>query len=312
VREWRAEPFISDVWTLRPDLKLEAGLVVEFSKLRVSGDGDDTRNFRFLKPRAILTYDLDPKTKFKLRAEREAAQLDFFDFATSVELGEDRVNAGNPDLVPERLWTFEAGLEKRLGEKMAFSISGFYARVTDTQDLVPFQGFAAPGNIGSSKRWGGDASITLPLSDITKSPWLSGVELKWTTNWRDSRVNDPVTLQKRRKSNQQKFFHEVNFRHDFSDIGWTYGADIYMGSGSSQYFLDEIQTFKTGTEVFGYIEYKKFPLGTLQLQIRNLTSANYDRFRTLYEPTRAGPVATEIRRLRHNDRRFLLTLSGKF
>lgn len=313
VREWRAEPFVSDVWTLRPDVKLEAGLVVEFSRLTVTGDRSNTRNFRFLKPRALLTYDMDAKTKIKLRVEREAAQLDFFDFATSVELGEDRVNAGNPDLVPERLWKVEGTVERRFGEKGAMSLSGFYARVTDTQDLVPVLDFAAPGNIGPSTRWGGDASITLPLSEFTKSPWLSGAELKWTTNWRRSRVTDPVTFRTRGKSDEQKIFHEVNFRHDFPKTGWSYGADISFGTGRPNYYIDEIQTFKNGTEVTAYVEYKKFPLGTLQLQIRNFANANFDRYRELFTPNRAaGTPATIIQRLRRNDRRFLLTLSGKF
>jgi hypothetical protein len=312
VREWRAEPFVSDVWSLRPDFKLEAGLVVEFSRLTVAGDNANTRNFRFLKPRAVLTYDWNTKTKVTLRAEREAAQLDFFDFATSVELGEDRVNAGNPDLVPERLWKFEGTVERRFGDKGALSVSGFYARVTDTQDLVPVLDFAAPGNIGASRRWGGNASITLPLSEFMKSPWLSGVELKWTTSWRGSRVNDPVTLRTRPRSDEQKLFNEVNFRHDFPQIGWSYGADIYFGSGRPFYYFDEIQTFKNGTEVFAFVEYKKFPLGTLQFKINNFTGAKFQRLRTLFEPTRAGAATTFIQRLRNNERRFLLTLSGKF
>jgi outer membrane receptor protein involved in Fe transport len=313
VQEWRTEPFVSDVWTLRPDLKLEAGLAAEFSRLKVSGDGSNTRTFKFIKPRVLLTYDMDAKTKLRLRAEREVAQLDFFDFATSVELGEDQVNTGNPDLVPEKLWAFEATLERRFGNKGAVSVSGFYDFVTDTQDFVPVQGFDSPGNLGASKRWGVNASATLPFSELTASPLLSGAELKWSTKWRSSRLRDPVTFLTRRQSEEARFRHEVNFRHDFSKIGWSYGADVYFGSGNSQYFIDEIQTFNNGTEVFAYIEYKKFPLGTLQFKVNNLTIANFSRVREQYAPSRASGVpVTTIQRLRNNDRRFLLTLSGKF
>jgi hypothetical protein len=313
VQEWRTEPFVSDVWTVRPDLKLELGIVAEFSRLKVSGDNANSRNFKFIKPRALVTYDINAKTKFRVKAERQVAQLDFFDFSTSVDLGEDQVNAGNPDLVPEKIWEFEATLERQFGKKGALTFNGYYDFISDTQDLVPVAGFDAPGNVGSSRSWLVSASATLPFAELTSSPLLSGAELKWTSRWRGSRLHDPVTFQSRRKANQARFRHEVNFRHDFPSIGWSYGADIYFGSSRSQYFIDEIQTQQDGTEVFAYVEYKKFPLGTLQFKVNNLTVANFSRIRDLYEPTRrAVSPATTIERLRHNDRRFLLTLSGKF
>ncbi len=313
VQEWRTEPFVSDVWTLRPDLKLELGIVAELSRLKVSGDGSNTRSFSFIKPRALLTYDVNAKTKFRLRAEREVAQLDFFDFSTSVELGEDQVNAGNPDLVPEKIWAFEATMERQFGKKGALTLGGIYEFISDTQDLVPVAGFDAPGNVGASRSWLLSASATLPFAEVTSSPLLSGAELKWTTRWRGSRLHDPVTFLQRRKANQAKVRHEVTFKHDFPSIGWSYGADIYFGSSRSQYFIDEIQTQQDGTEVFAYIDYKRFPLGTLQFKVNNLTVANFSRIRDLYQPTRAtGTPATTIQRLRNNDRRFLLTLSGKF
>ncbi len=313
VQEWRTEPFVSDVWTLRPDVKLELGVVAELSRLKVSGDSSNTRSFTFIKPRALLTYDVNAKTKIRLRAEREVAQLDFFDFSTSVELGEDQVNAGNPDLVPEKIWAFEATLERQFGKKGALTLNGYYEFISDTQDLVPVAGFDAPGNVGASRSWLLSASATLPFAEVTSSPLLSGAELKWTTRWRGSSLRDPVTFLIRRKASQAKVRHEVNFKHDFPSIGWSYGADIYFGSSRSQYFIDEIQTEQNGTEVFAYVEYKKFPLGTLQFKVNNLTVANFSRIRDLYQPTRAtGTPATTIQRLRKNDRRFLLTLSGKF
>ncbi|MGH8336794.1 MAG: hypothetical protein ACRETL_08265, partial [Gammaproteobacteria bacterium] len=95
VEETRIEPFVTDVWTVSPSWKIEAGAIAEFSKLTLSGDSNGSRSFKFVKPRAVATWTVDPQTTLEFRAERQVAQLNFGEFATSVDvtLG-NQVDAG--------------------------------------------------------------------------------------------------------------------------------------------------------------------------------------------------------------------------
>ena len=49
-----------------------------------------------------------------MSVRRTVAQLDFYDFISSAELSADRINAGNPDLVPQQTWEFRGTLEHPL------------------------------------------------------------------------------------------------------------------------------------------------------------------------------------------------------
>lgn len=322
VEETRVEPFVTDVWTVSPKWKIEAGAIAEFSKLTLSGDSTAARNFKFIKPRAIATWTASPQTTLEFRAERQVAQLNFGEFATSIDVAlGNQVDAGNADLVPEKVTNLSALVRHKFLERGSIQFRGSYQLISDTQDLVPVTlrdaagnitaRFDGAGNIGNSKRWDGELEITLPFDWLTKPAGITGIEIKYTGHYHGSRVTDPVTGEKRRMSNRPVWHQEWELRHDIADSGFVYGVTAYVQEENNSYFFNELRRQKEGVRTNAFIEYKKFKLGTLRLQYISIPDFNRDRF--IYTDTRAsGQINQIVNRKRFLDPLIQLTLSGKF
>lgn len=322
VEETRIEPFVTDVWTINPQWKIEAGAIAEFSKLTLSGDSTASRSFKFIKPRAIATWTLNPQTTLEFRADRQVTQLDFGEFATSIDVAVgNQVDAGNADLVPEKVNTLSALIRHKFLERGSIQFRSEYQMVSDTQDLVPITlrdsagnitaQFDGTGNIGNSKRWNGELEITLPMDWLTKPVGISGVEVKYTGHYHGSRVTDPVTGLKRRMSNRPVWHQEWSLRHDIANSGFVYGVSAYVQEANHAYFFNEYRRQKEGVRTNLFVEYKKFKLGTLRLEYISIPDFSRDRF--VYAGTRASGTLTQIvNRRRYLDPLFQFTLSGKF
>ncbi len=323
VRETRLEPFVSDVWTISPKWKLEAGAVFEFSKLRLSGASTANRSFQFAKPRLVATWTVSKETTFEFRAERQVAQLNFGEFATSVDLGQGNlVDAGNQDLVPEQVTTFSALVRRKFFDRGSIQLLGSYELIKDTQDLVPVEIIPSTGprffvdgagNIGKGRKWNAELEITLPFDWLTKSIGIMGMELKYIGHYHGSRVTDPVTGQMRRVSFRPQWHQSYEFRHDFAKAGMAYGVTINTQAPVTASFVNQFRTQRNLTDVQAFVEYRKLKWGTLRLRAFHLGGSPFERTRFLYSGTRAGGVVTQIiERRRELEPQFELTLSGKF
>ena len=322
VQETRFEPFVSDIWTLGPSWKVEAGAIAEFSKLTLSGDSMAERSFQFIKPRAIATWTINPQTTLELRAERQVAQLNFNEFATSVDVTVgNQVDAGNADLVPEKTTTFSGLIRHKFLERGSIQFRGDYQLVSDTQDLVPITirdsngnitaQFDSTGNIGKSKRWNAELEITLPLDWLTQPIGIAGIEAKYIGHYHGSKVTDPVTGLNRRMSHRPLWHQQWDIRYDMADLGLVFGASFSVQEPNYAYFFNEIRRQHEGTRSTLFIEYSKFSLGTLRFQVTDM--AGFHRDRLIYAGTRAsGELDQIVNRKRSLDPLLQLTLSGKF
>ncbi len=323
VRETRLEPFVSDVWTISPQWKLEAGAIFEFSKLRLSGASSTSRSFQFAKPRLVATWTASKETTFEFRAERQVAQLDFGEFATSVDLGQGNlVDAGNQDLVPEQVTTFSALVRRKFFDRGSIQLLGSYELVKDTQDIVPVEIIPTTGprffvdgagNIGKGRKWNAELEITLPFDWLTKPIGVSGIELKYVGHYHGSRVTDAVTGEKRRVSFRPKWHQTYELRHDLAKAGMAYGVTINTQSPVTASFVNQFRTQRNLTDVQAFVEYRKLKWGTLRLRVFDIGGAPFTRTRLIYSGTRASGIVTQIiDRKRDLDPQFELTLSGKF
>ncbi len=266
--------------------------------------------------------DGGPFDHVEFRVDRQVAQLDFGEFATSIDVAlGNQVDAGNADLVPEKVTTLAAQIRHKFLERGSIQFRGEYQMIGDTQDLVPVTlrdaagnitaQFDGAGNIGDSKRWNGELEITLPLDWFTKSVGFSGMEVKYTGHYHDSRVTDPVTGQSRRMSNRPVWHQEWALRHDIAKSGFVYGVTAYVQAQNNAYFFNEYRRQKEGVRTNVFIEYSKFKLGTLRIQYTSIPDFGRDRF--IYAGTRAtGPITQIVNRRRYLDPLFQITLSGKF
>ncbi len=324
VKETRFEPFLSDVWTVSPSWKLEGGAIMEFSKLTLRGDSNARRSFQFIKPRLIATWAIDKATTLEFRAERQVAQLNFNDFATSVDLGQsNQVDAGNQDLVPEKTNSFSALIRHKFLDRGSIQFVASYQAVSDTQDLVLITTrdatgnitgrFDGAGNIGSSKRWNGELEITLPFDWLTKAVGITGMELKYVGHYHDSRVDDPITGLTRRISYRPLWHQNWDFRHDIPSIGIVWGVNWAERAAGKAYFFNQYRLENYGSNIGFFVEYNKFKLGTLRLEAIGIGGQKLFRNRFVYNDTRASNVLTQvINRERSLDPRIQLAFSGKF
>lgn len=322
VQETRFEPFFSDVWALGPAWKIEAGAIVELSKLTLSGDSTAERSFNFIKPRAIATWTISPQTTLELRAERQVAQLNFNEFATSVDVTVgNQVDAGNADLVPEKTTTLSALIRYKFSDRGSVQFSGDYQLVSDTQDLVPITvrdaggnitaQFDGTGNIGKSTKWNGELEVTLPLDWFTKPIGFAGIEVRYVGHYHGSHVTDPVTGLDRRVSRRPLWHQDLDIRHDIAGLGIVYGASFRVQDANYDYFFNEKRRQQEGTRATIFMEYSKFKLGTIRFQVTDMAGFQRDRF--IYVGTRAsGTLEQIVNRERRLDPLLQLSLSGKF
>jgi outer membrane receptor protein involved in Fe transport len=319
VRETRIEPFISDVWSVSPSWRIESGAIFEFSTLRLSGDTNGRRQFRFVKPRITATWTVDKATTLELKANQQVAQLDFNEFATSIDLGQgNQIDSGSRDLVPEKVTTVAALIRHKFFDRGSIQLEASFEKIRDTQDLVPIadgQGgfFDGTGNIGSSRRWNAELDITLPLDWITKGLGLSGLEVKYVGHYHGSEVTDPVTFLKRPMSFRPKWHQNWELRHDIAKAGIAWGINVAAAAPQKAYFVSLFRQEYSSPDAEIFVEYKKWKYGTVRLRVIDFPQDKFQRTRFVYtSDRRTGFVSEIIERDRAIDPRIQLTLSGKF
>ena len=319
VKEKRGEAFIRAGKQISPALRIDAGLNYEYSAITVSGDTEDNRTLRFWKPSITLDWKGGGGWHAQLSARRTVAQLDFYDFISSAELSADRVNAGNPNLVPQQTWEFRGTLEKTLlGEGLAKLDVG-YDLVNDLQDRIlicdpedpddPDTCFDAPGNLGTGKRYFATATLDAPLDKLG----LKGVRLKLGGTLQRTRVEDPISGEQR---NWSDFFPDwqwnVDFRHDIGKF--SYGFTVQDRDRFTFFRTDEYDTnYNGGPFGTAFIEYRPRGGTTITLDLDNAIDTSGNRNRTLFRPNRATPtqVIDEFRE-RNRHLNFGLTLKQTF
>ncbi len=249
VEEFRSEFQISDVWTLSPAITIEPGFKFEVS--RIVQDAVE-REFEYPKPSITGTWRINPQQQLRVSYEREVAQLSFSDFVTSIELVNSQTTGGNPDLVPERAWAFEAQFEQRFWNGGVLTMFGNYDEVEDVQDFVPLSlsipdgldpgtdpdiiTIDAPGNIGDGTRWLLGFRASVPMENLG----LPNARLDVSLSAGGAEVIDPVTGRPREFSDEFKENWSLNFRHDFPVAKWSYGVGLSGGGPGTAYRFNEL------------------------------------------------------------------------
>ena len=167
VREERGEIYVKAGRLLSKTLRIDAGLNLESSRLKVRGDTRADRNVKFLKPSITLDWKPGDGWHSQLTLRRSVAQLDFFDFISSAELSNSRVNGGNAELLPQRAWEARATIDHPLFGTGLVKLDAGYDRISLLQDrILTDEGFDAPGNIGDGTRAFVAVAVDAPLDRL--------------------------------------------------------------------------------------------------------------------------------------------------
>ena len=314
VKERRAEPFINVGRQLSKSLRFDAGLTYEYSDISVRGDTKDDRSLKFWKPSLTLDWKDGKGWHGQVSAKRVVAQLDFYDFISSAELSTDRINAGNPNLVPQQTWEFRGMIEHPiLGDGVAKLDVG-YDLVNDLQDRILIfddkgNGFDAPGNLGTGKRYFAQLTIDAPLAKLG----LKGVRVKANGQLQRTRVDDPITGEPR---NWSDFFPDwewnIDVRHDLKNF--SYGFVVSDRDRFTFFRTDEFDiNFNGGPFGTAFIEYRPRNGTTITFDVDNAFNTPGNRLRQIFIPNRADPdLRIEEFRERNRHLNFGLTLKQTF
>lgn len=306
VEETRIEPFITDVWKMTSQLTLETGFIYESSNIKQSGDEVKEREFSYPKPRAILTWQPGAGDQLRASLSREVAQLDFAEFATSINVVDSSSLIGNPDLEPEKTWRARAEWEHRFGPRAAVTVAVFHDQVEDVQDFIPRtictnpigeplatcaiidqRTFDAPGNIGDGARTGVEVRGALPLA-----PLVANAELRFSGLWQETDVDDPVTSISRRFSNERDWTYNLSLRQDLPELKLAWGASAAGQSERMEYrSAEDILFERPGTRFDVYVDSTMIPGVTVRLSASNIFHPEEIRTRTFYAPDPLDPVA---------------------
>jgi len=313
IEENRYEFFSTHFWQMRQDVALESALNFEYSKIEQSGiDVDTARSFTYVKPRFNLRWDLTDSTQLRGSLERTVSQLDFGDFVASFDSEDDTVDAGNPDLEPEKAWEWKFTYERRLADDAGvLEAQVYYNDIEDHIDKVAATDvISAAGNIGDAQHYGMQLKGSWRLAPIG----LDGAVIDLTYNWQDSETTDPFTGEQREMRWKPHHRYSVRYRHDIPAWKINYRVDVDWWGEREQHDI----TFRDVNEslnpnINASIQYRLTDNILLWFDTKFVVDSHHRRVREQFDGNIADDVLlrTEVRD-QFRRTRFILGLRGQF
>ena len=308
VEEKRGDASLTWGRALASNLTAQINLGAEYSELSSSGPGGLTRRFIRPKGKLALAWKLGEKTTLNWFAQRRVDQLNFYDFASSLDVATGQGNGGNGLLVPPILNRTELEMVQDMGAWGNASVAFAYAYAQDLVDQIPLSPTTeGRGNLPGAHLYRISSKATLLLDRLG---W-KGARVNSDLTWRRNRVRDPLTGAWRDQSDGQEYLVDVNLRHDIpgSQIAW--GAGYLDERYSANVRLDAIEDeYNDGAFVTAFVEHKDVAGFTVKLSYRNLAGQKNALDRTVFVDRRNGPIAFSENRLRKFGQFFQLTVTG--
>ena len=313
VEENRYEFFSTHFWQFHDSFALESALNVEYSKIeQIGADIDNARTFTYVKPRFDLRWDINDTNQLRGSVERTVSQLNFSDFVARFNDDDDQLNAGNPNLEPEKAWEYKLTYERRLAnDRGVLEGQVYYNDIVDHIDRVAATDIiSAPGNIGDAIHYGFNLKGSLRLSPIG----LEGAVVDAEYRYQDTETTDPFTGLARPMKWKPEHVYTVKYRHDVPDWRINYTVDVrwfgerYRSDITYTDFSDSL------TPTFGAtMQYRLTDTLLLWADARYLFDEHHQRIRHRYDGNIADGqlLRTEVRdQYRRNT--YIVGLRGQF
>ncbi|MAP94916.1 MAG: hypothetical protein CMK07_08195 [Ponticaulis sp.] len=286
VEEVRVEPFVTHVWKVSDSFSLESGFVFEMSRITQTGDEEKEREFSYPKPRVIASWQAGPEDQLRFSVERDVSQLDFSQFASSLNVVDAFSILGNPDLEPEKAWKYRAEWEKRFSRRGAVTLAAFYDQVEDVEDLVVIGTGDAYGNLGEGTRAGIEVRGTQRLGFL-----IPHSELRYSGKWQQTEVTDPITGEERRFAGERDWNYNLAFRQELPN--WKSAWGITTSQKSDSYEFKRIEMIRNAVpenRVDLFVETTRFWGVTIRAQASNIGHTGQYRTRTFYQADPNDPT----------------------
>lgn len=310
VKEDRYEVMGSVGRALTPATTVQLALGGEHSHIRQEGAGGLSRKFLRPKGSASVAWKASPLLDVNIKLQRRVGQLNFGDFLATVNLTDDRENAGNPELVPQQSWELDVEATRSLGAFGSTTLRLYAHRIDDIVDIVPIgPDGESPGNLDRATRHGVEWKSTINFDPLG---WR-GAKLDTRYQLQDSDVTDPLTGERRRISNSLIRLAEIGLRHDVPSTDWAWGGDASHGYYARDYRLTEVgRRWEGPVWASLFVEHKDVMGLTVRATAGNLLGAMSMWDRTVYVDRRDGPVDYVEKRNRRIGPIFSFSVSGKF
>lgn len=289
VQEIRYEGFAFHNWTLSDRSSLESSLVYETSEISQTGAVNKTRDFQFWRPSFDYRFNITENFRFRGTVKRSVSQLSFSSFAATTNEEDRDLNAlaGNPELEPQTSWDYEGQLEYRLpndggviSSNISYSdIDNYIGRINATID--PNEPLSATGNVAPAKRWAMFNRASIRLNSLSLPNAILGV----TLGLFDSEIIDPFLNTKQRIGGRG--FAGINFRHDITSLGLSYGIDYSHPIWGGNYDID-IKTITRNDRERSldlFVSKVWFEDWTFRLESDNTLGASRCRYRQRFDGT---------------------------
>lgn len=311
VTEDRYETILSFGRSLTSNLSLQVSGGAEYSKISQTGANALARAFKRPKGSFSLAWAPTDGLDISLRVARRVGQLNFGDFLADVNLQNNNTNAGNNELRPEQSWELELEFAKELGEWGSFTVNLFQNRITDYVTIVPLPtGGESVGNIPSAELSGVTFNSTIRLDPLG----FRGAKVDIDAQWRQSRLEDPVTGVVRAFDRSQPRNFNIQFRHDVPSSDWAWGANFRSSDFNPYYRFAEIGLDYNLADAFGvFVEHKDVFGLTVQARLNNILEENNVLDRTVFSGRRgASPILFRENRQREIGHIVNFTVRGSF
>jgi outer membrane receptor protein involved in Fe transport len=228
------------------------------------------------------------------------------------------VDLGNPLLVPQRAWIFEAGYEHRLPQdKGTLGAKLFYRYFRDGVVFVPY-GYnsaglpiSARGNLPTPNFVGG---VELNAAVRLTALGLPGAQLNARLLKNVSETIDAFTDTKRKGSSAYYQEYSLGFRHDITRWKAAYGVDYLKTDGPQ--IVSDVRNYETqtrGPRVNLFAEKTLSPKYAIRLEAYGVNSAHEIKSRRIYAVSQRDGALSRLEAWdERRDRRFVVKIRGKF
>lgn len=308
IKENRYEVFVNHSYNFSSTLVLQSSITTEFSNIiadNIFANGDiDTRDtkFTYFKPRVNLRYDMTDVDQLRLTAEKKVSQLNFNNFVTRYDQRTEEFKFGNTNIRPEQIWEFLAAYEHRFpNDGGSIEFEGFYRNYTDKITRVDFTDyvdfgfnpidvdafFALPpdqalrdyvddtGDSYTSKSGNIDSATTygVKIKGNVRLGFIGLPQAVFSANYtyEKSAEEDDFTKLVRQFQGQSRHMWNINYRHDMTDIGLSYGGRLSFRSDGAAHDIGYYWPYSPQANLMFFAEYNIMAGIKLRVEAKQLT-----------------------------------------
>ena len=351
IKENRYEIFANHTYNFSSSLVLQSSLTTEFSNIVADNillDGTINRRdtkFTYLKPRVNLRYDITGSDQLRFTVEKKVSQLDFDNFVAEFDQRSEEFRIGNTNIVPERVWEVSFAYEHRFANDAgSFEIEPFYKRYTDyiTQvDFTDYQNFAgdiigveeffalpptlalrgvidsdagsgfirATGNVDKASAYGVTVKSNLRLGLVG----LPQATISATYKYEKTKVIDQFTLEERTFERKPEHRVDIDFRHDITELGFSYGLRGAFQSDGATYDIRYYWPFSPQANIGLFAEYQILDGIKVRLDAKRITGRRGVSNRFNYtDQIRFDEFSNQEQRRTDTPQEFELSIQGTF